>query len=172
MLAGMNPVRLTRLALAMVAFAVAAGCTQPIRVYDAGVDARVIDAPTVRDVGTDTPGLDASVPRDASDSGSDAPTDVPADVALDTGVDAPSSVCDRVYGALPGYILCAETSTTCSMVVLLDGDDCNIACRSVADGNDCVSALNDGPLGMECVGMGGWACGQNGMSAICTCRLR
>lgn len=168
----MNAVRLSWLGLPMVAFGVAAGCTQPIRVYDAGVDARVIDAPAIRDVGTDTPGLDVGVPHDASDSGSDAPMDVPPDVILDTGVDAPMSACDRVYGGLPGYVLCAETSTTCSMVIQLDGEDCNIACRSVADGGDCLSAMNDGPTGMECVGMGGWACGQNGLSAICTCRLR
>ncbi len=163
----MNSIRLLWLALVVVA-----GCTQPIRVFDAGVDARMIDAPTMRDAEVDSPRLDAGMPSDARDAGSDVPIDVPADVVADTGVDAPPSACDSVYGALPGYILCAETSTTCSMVVQLDGQDCNIACRSVLDGGDCLSALNDGPVGMECTGVGGWACGQNGMSAICTCRLR
>lgn len=144
----------------------AVGCTQLVPRADAGRGDAGRDDAGRTDAGMpDAPRLDATTASDTP-APIDAPEDSGIDAPTDTGLDAPSR-CDATFGSARGYILCSETPTSCSFVVALDGDDCNIVCND--GGERCTGATNDGPAGLECMGMGSWACGQNGISAICTC---
>lgn len=156
-----------------------AGCTRPIVDADGGgaLDAPAQDTPALDAPAPDAPGLD--VPPGIDGGRLDAPPmpDAPIDAGPPSDAprsDAPSdvpgaSICDAAYGALPGYVLCAESVDSCEIVV--DGGvvkDCREAC-STAPGGECNDAFRTD--GVTCMRGPHTACGAGGATLICICRL-
>ena len=146
-----------RYALLLLALSAGAGCTVPLPLLqvDAGPDAvdagTAVDAAGERDAGG---GTDAAEPLDA---GLDA--FVPPDAPPDAG---PS--CTSTYGALPMFMLCAETATTCEFFVRTSGS-CDTMCTS--RGGTCIEAYNDGvPV---CTRMERLPCSMAYLQQICIC---
>jgi hypothetical protein len=166
-----------------------AGCTQPIRGADTGRDVATFDtpadAPAADGARLDGPGLDGPSfdgPRldgpsfdgpslDGPRLDTPSPTDTPIDIGSDATRDA-LSLCDMLYGSLPGYVLCTEATDSCRFAVALGGalSDCRSVCET-DPAWDCDRAERPAGAGVCSFG-GSRACGAGGNPVICTCMLR
>jgi hypothetical protein len=143
-----------------VLLAVAAGCTQPVRVDEdvpGGTDAPTADVPASPDTPADVP-----TPMDSPTDTSSAP-DVP--LPLDTPLDAPILPdCDGLFGSGAGYMNCGVTPTTCSFIFMRA--TCDASCA--AAGWRCVMAYDDLAEG-TCMQAAPISCSLSRLSAICVC---
>lgn len=156
-----------------------------------GLDAPPPDAPLPDvpglDAGTDT-GVDAFVPpfdggTDAGmpDTGVDAGMrDAGVDAGMpDAGVDAgppdagmpdappPPRTCDDIYGTLPNYEPCTETTTECTFYLDPSGNtSCSTHCS--ARGGMCVDGFSEGSPVCSFT-TPGFGCANTSMDMVCRC---
>lgn len=79
-----------------------------------------------------------TLPADGSSSGEPPPM---TDTAMDSSSGGMPGVCDDVFGAAPGYVLCEETPDTCSFNATLAMTSCDAMCMMF--GSTCTEAFTN-----------------------------
>jgi hypothetical protein len=142
-------------------------CTQPMRVDD--------DAPVLADTpmaSADTPTAVDTAPAMDAPTAMDVPaSDVPADATArdaPTPSDADVAECNRLFGAVPGYVLCWATPMACVISAAGPGLDCSEVCDLGGVSADCVTAY---AAGADACALGASRSCATDTPGICICRL-
>jgi hypothetical protein len=149
---------------------------------DAALDALLDTAPdTAPDTGSDAP-LDGPIPDVTPDTAPDispdtAPDTAPdgpiADASTDTTVDATPQSCAELFSAtVPGFVLCQETATLCT--VYFDAGAGSMKCSDICAATSCVGA-SDNVVGETCTASTADCegkpcnCGAKMVDGLCNC---
>lgn len=81
----------------------------------------------------------------------------------------PPGTCDGIFGTASGYILCEETSTTCSFNANLGGGSCNDVCGSF--GKACVGAIDNPDASCTEISPNFDTCSTVRQDEICICEI-
>lgn len=80
-----------------------------------------------------------------------------------------ADACQQTFGALPNFILCEQTATTCEFNVVLNNSDCTTLCGSL--GKTCIGAMNNGTNSCTPVLPNSDTCDTPRIDQICICEL-